>query len=48
LRRIETDATFEACFLNNAQHVLFDLHFFKLENELAMLEELTKQRQQEA
>lgn len=48
LRRIETDRAFEACFLNNAQHFLFDLHFFKLEEELAMLEELAMQRQRNA
>ena len=40
LRHIETDAAFEARFLDNAQHFLFDLQAFKLEAELSMLQEL--------
>lgn len=47
-RRVETDAAFEARFLTNAEHFLFDLQAFKLEAELSMLEELGKGSQQDA
>lgn len=42
LRHIESDASFEARFLQNSQHFLFDLQAFKLEAEWSMLEELAE------
>lgn len=45
LRRIDDDTGFEARFLENGQHVLFDLQTFKLEAELSMLQELGGKRQ---
>ena len=46
-RRVEKDAPFEARFLTNAEHFLFDLQAFKLEAELSMLEELCRGSQQD-
>jgi hypothetical protein len=37
-RRIETDEVFESRFLQNAEHFLFDLEAFKLEDELSFLQ----------
>jgi len=48
LRHIESDAAFEARFLKNAQHFLFDLQAFKLEAEWSMLQELAKGGQEHA
>jgi hypothetical protein len=42
LRHIDSDPSFEARFLENSQHFLFDLQAFKLEAEWSMLEELAK------
>jgi hypothetical protein len=46
-RHIENDPAFEARFLDNAQHFLFDLQAFQLEAELSMLEELGKRQRRE-
>lgn len=48
LRHIESDASFEARFLENSKHFLFDLQAFKLEAEWSMLEELSKRGQPDA
>lgn len=48
LRHIESDPSFEARFLENSQHFLFDLQAFKLEAEWSMLEELEKRGRPDA
>ena len=42
LMRLDRDSAFEARFLENSQHFLFDLQAFKLEAEWSMLDELAK------
>ena len=42
LRHLECDSSFEGRFLENSQHILFDLQAFKLEAEWSMLEERAK------
>lgn len=48
LQHIESDPSFEARFLENSQHVLFDLQAFKLEAEWSMLQELAKRGRTDA
>jgi hypothetical protein len=38
-KRLEDDAYFEEIVLDNAEHILSDLHDFKFENELALIDE---------
>lgn len=42
--RVESDPTFEATLLANAEHLLKDFHQHRLENELLLLEELSQLR----
>ena len=48
LRRLDDDPAFEARFLENSQHFLFDLQAFKLEAEWSMLQELAKRGRADA
>ena len=48
LRHIESDPVFEARFLKNSEHFLFDLQAFKLEAAWSMLQDLAKREQSNA
>ena len=48
LRHLDNDPAFEARFLANSQHFLFDLQAFKLEAEWSMLDELAKRGRRDA